>query len=64
MADIIDGVPADIKLDEKYIQTFLDKKPGQSGTHNEDNEVNPLQEVFSMEKQQVHQISAQLKIRT
>ena len=23
---IIDGVPADIKLDEKYIQSFLDKR--------------------------------------
>ena len=48
---IIDGVPADIKLDEKYIQTFLDKrKPGQSKfttQRKEDDKVEILSGVFN-----------------
>ena len=47
---IIDGVPADIKLDEKYIQSFLDKrKPGQSKyttQRKEDDKVEILSGVF------------------
>ena len=48
---IIDGVPADIRLDEKYIQTFLDKrKPGQSKfttQRKEDDKVEILSGVFN-----------------
>ena len=48
---IIDGVPADIKLDENYIQTFLDKrKPGQSKfttQRKEDDKVEILSGVFN-----------------
>ena len=55
---IIDGVPADIRLDEKYIQTFLDKrKPGQSKfTTNEKKTTKwKSSQVCLMEKQRVHQ---------
>ena len=48
---IIDGVPADIRLDENYIQTFLDKrKPGQSKfttQRKEDDKVEILSGVFN-----------------
>ena len=48
---IIDGVPADIRLDEDYIQTFLDKrKPGQSKfttQRKEDDKVEILSGVFN-----------------
>jgi len=48
---IIDGVPADIRLDESYIQTFLDKrKPGQSKfttQRKEDDKVEILSGVFN-----------------
>jgi chorismate synthase len=48
---IIDGVPSDIRLDEKYIQTFLDKrKPGQSKfttQRKEDDKVEILSGVFN-----------------
>ena len=47
---IIDGVPADINLNEKYIQSFLDKrKPGQSKyttQRKEDDQVEILSGVF------------------
>ena len=47
---VIDGVPADINLNEKYIQSFLDKrKPGQSKyttQRKEDDQVEILSGVF------------------
>ena len=47
---VIDGVPADINLNDKYIQSFLDKrKPGQSKyttQRKEDDQVEILSGVF------------------
>ena len=52
---IIDGVPADINLNEKYIQSFLDKrKPGQSKyttQRKEDDQVEILSGVFEGKQQ-------------
>ena len=47
---VIDGVPPNIKIDENYIQSFLDKrKPGQSKyttQRKEDDKIEILSEVF------------------